>query len=139
MTMNHCIMSNSTINGFFRWQHLIYDLFTLSLTNYNKYNIIIIIIYNIINILIFEKKHHWKFGDKKCHVTFLKEAKDTWGQHWRLRRIENVVALVKKWKGLNVRRLLITKAKRHSKTHGHVEGKHEYHPLVSYSLYIFVL
>ena len=34
-------------------------------------------------------------------------------------------------RGFNTRRLLIKTAKRHCREHGHVEGGHEYHPLVS--------
>ena len=34
-------------------------------------------------------------------------------------------------RGFNKRRLLIATAKKHCREHGHVEGGHEYHPLVS--------
>ena len=34
-------------------------------------------------------------------------------------------------RGFNKRRLLITTAKKNCSEHGHVEGGHEYHPLVS--------
>ena len=40
---------------------------------------------------------------------------------------------------LNIRRLLITIAKRLCREYGHIEAGHEYHRLVSYSLYVFVL
>jgi hypothetical protein len=39
-------------------------------------------------------------------------------------------------KGFNRRRILITTTKRHCLQHGHVEGGHEYHPLVGCSLYM---
>ena len=42
------------------------------------------------------------------------------------------------FKGLNLRRLLIKKTKRHYRDCRHAEGKHEYHPS-SYSLCVFVL
>jgi len=45
----------------------------------------------------------------------------------------------KKFKGLKIRRLLITKTIKHCRYYGHAEGGHEYHPLVSYSLDVFVL
>ena len=45
----------------------------------------------------------------------------------------------KRCKDLKIRRFLITMAKRHCRNYGHVEGGHEYHPLVSYSLYVFIL
>ena len=45
----------------------------------------------------------------------------------------------KRCKGLKIRRLLIIIDKRHCRDYGHVEGRHEYHPLVSYALYVFVL
>ena len=41
------------------------------------------------------------------------------------------------YKGLNRRRLLIKTAKRHCRENGHIEGGHDYHPLVSCSLYHF--
>lgn len=40
-------------------------------------------------------------------------------------------------KGLKTRRLLIKIAKKHCRQHGHIEGGHDYHPLVSCSLYHF--
>lgn len=40
-------------------------------------------------------------------------------------------------KGLNRRRLLIKIVKRHCRENGHIEGGHDYHPLVSHSLYHF--
>ena len=39
-------------------------------------------------------------------------------------------------RGFNIRRLKITTAKKHCREHGHVEGGHEYRPLVSCSLYM---
>jgi hypothetical protein len=45
----------------------------------------------------------------------------------------------KKCKGYNRRRLLIKKTKKHYTEYGHLEGENEYRPLVSYSLYVFVL
>lgn len=42
-------------------------------------------------------------------------------------------------KGLKTRRLLITTAEKHCRQHGHVEGGHDYRPLVSCSLYVFIL
>jgi hypothetical protein len=42
-------------------------------------------------------------------------------------------------KGFNRRRILITTTERHCRQFGHVEGGYEYRPLVSYSLYVFVL
>ena len=41
------------------------------------------------------------------------------------------------FKGLNRRRLLIKTVKRHCRETGHIEGGHDYHPLVSCSLYHF--
>lgn len=40
-------------------------------------------------------------------------------------------------KGLNTRRLIIKTTKKHCRLHGHIEGGHDYHPLVSFSLYHF--
>ena len=40
-------------------------------------------------------------------------------------------------KSLNYRRLLIKIVKRHYRENGHIEGGHDYHPLVSCSLYHF--
>ena len=40
-------------------------------------------------------------------------------------------------KGLNCRRLLIKTVKRHCRENGHIEGGHDYHPLVIRSLYHF--
>jgi hypothetical protein len=45
----------------------------------------------------------------------------------------------KKCRGYNRRRLLIKKTKKHCREYEHVEGRHEYHPLVSYSLYEFYI
>jgi hypothetical protein len=42
-------------------------------------------------------------------------------------------------RGYNRRRLLIKTTKRHCREYGHLEGGHEYRPLVSYSLYVFIL
>ena len=40
-------------------------------------------------------------------------------------------------RGFNPRRLLIPTAKKNCREHGHVEGEHEYHPMVSHnSLYM---
>ena len=39
-------------------------------------------------------------------------------------------------RGFNRRILKISKTKRHCREHGHIEGGHEYHPLVSCSLYM---
>jgi hypothetical protein len=45
----------------------------------------------------------------------------------------------KKCRGYNRRRLLIKTTKKHCREYGHLEGRHEYRPLVSYSLYVFIL
>lgn len=42
-------------------------------------------------------------------------------------------------KGLRPRRIIIKFVKNHYRDYGHIEGGQEYHPLVSYSLYVFVL
>jgi hypothetical protein len=47
--------------------------------------------------------------------------------------------LCKKCKGYNRRRLLIKTTKKHCSEYGHLEGRHEYCPLVTYSLYVFIL
>jgi hypothetical protein len=36
-------------------------------------------------------------------------------------------------------RILIKTTKIHCREYGHLEGGHGYHPLVSYSLYVFIL
>jgi len=43
------------------------------------------------------------------------------------------------YKGLRPRIILIKTAKKHCRDYGHVEGRDGYHPLASYSLYVFVL
>jgi len=43
------------------------------------------------------------------------------------------------YKGLRPRRILIKLAKKHCRDYGHTKGRHEYHPFVSYLLYVFVL
>ena len=45
----------------------------------------------------------------------------------------------KKFKGHNRMRLLIKKTKKHCSEYVHLKGGHGYHPLVSYSLYVFIL
>lgn len=40
-------------------------------------------------------------------------------------------------KGLKTRRLKIKTTKKNCRQHGHIEGGHDYHPLVSCSLYHF--
>ena len=87
----------------------------------------------------FEDNNHWKFGEEKCHITLLKEAKRTQDLHWGLQRKEKCYFPHKRCKGLMIRRLIITIDKRHWRDYGHVEGGHAYHPLVSYWLYVLVL
>ena len=87
----------------------------------------------------FENNHHWKFGEEKCHITLLKEAKGTQYLHWGLRRIEKCYFSCKRYKGLMIMWLLITIDKRHCRDYGHAEGRHGYHPLVSYWLYVLLL
>ena len=41
-------------------------------------------------------------------------------------------------RGFKRRRINITTAKIHCREHGHVEGGHEYHPLVSCSLHMYL-
>ena len=63
-----------------------------------------------------------------------------WYMHMGLQSMKNVIASVKYARDWNkLRRLLITTIVKHCRLYGYVEGKHEYHPLVSYSLYVFVL
>jgi len=45
----------------------------------------------------------------------------------------------KKCRGYNRRRLIINTTKKHYREYRHLEGRHEYRPLVSYSLCVFVL
>ena len=40
-------------------------------------------------------------------------------------------------KGLNCRRMLIKKVKRYCRENGHIEGGHDYHPLVIHLLFHF--
>ena len=42
-------------------------------------------------------------------------------------------------KGFKRRRLLIRITEKHCRENGHVEGGHEYHPMVSYSLNVFII
>jgi hypothetical protein len=42
-------------------------------------------------------------------------------------------------KGFNRRRLVKRTVEKHCREYGHVEGGYEYRPMVSYSLYVFVL
>lgn len=45
----------------------------------------------------------------------------------------------KRCEGLKIMGLLIATNKRHCKDYVHAEGGNEYYPLISYSLYVFVL
>ena len=45
----------------------------------------------------------------------------------------------KKCRSYNRRRSLIKTIKKHCSEYGHLEEEHEYRPLVSYSLYVFIL
>ena len=45
----------------------------------------------------------------------------------------------KRCNGLRTKIILIASAKKHCRDYGHTEGGHEYHLLVSYLLYVFVL
>ena len=41
-------------------------------------------------------------------------------------------------RGFKRRRILITTTTKHCREHGHAEGGHEYHPFVSFALYMFL-
>ena len=41
-------------------------------------------------------------------------------------------------RGFNRRRIKITTTSKHCREHGHAEGGHQYHPFVSFALYMFL-
>jgi hypothetical protein len=61
------------------------------------------------------------------------------GSTSRASKDQNCYFPCKRWKGLKIRRLQITTTKRHCRDYGHTKGMREYHPLVSYSLYVLIL